>query len=102
MTRSISWRNLRGVKTYHNLEPNMLVGAVRKALATRPVPYSQFNFGNYSVRFDRDYAVAKVRRDLTKDLCGCDLKDILELVVEAYTIDRPDVKVCGLEINTNE
>lgn len=80
----------------------MLTGTVRKALATRPVPYSDFQHGNYSVKFDRDYAVEKVRRDLTKPLAHCDLKDILELVIEAYAIDRPDVKVCGLEINTVE
>lgn len=102
MTRSISWRNLRGVKSYHTLQPQMLIGTVRKALATRPVPYSQFQHGSYSVRFDRAYAVEKVRRDLTTPLAGCDLKDVIELVVEAYAIDRPDVKVCGLEINTFE
>jgi hypothetical protein len=102
VARSISWRNLRGVKTYHTLEPKMLIGTVRKALRTRPVPYSQFKLDNYSVRFDRDYAVQKIRRDLTTPLAGCDLQDILELVVEAYAIDRPDVKLCGLEFETCE
>jgi hypothetical protein len=96
---SITWRDLRGKRVYHQLTPQMIAGAdpETKRLHTRPVPYSQFKEAKeYEVSFDRAYAVEKVRRDLTLPLGAVPLKDILLLVTEAYAIDNPSARVCGL------
>jgi hypothetical protein len=95
----ISWRSLRGKRIYHQLTPQMVAGTdpETKRLYTRPVPYRQFKVAQeYEVSFDRDYAVEKVRRDLTLPLSAVSLKDILLLVAEAYAIDHPGARICGL------
>jgi hypothetical protein len=102
MTKSISWRNLRGKQTYHHLEPKMLSGTVRKFLTTRPVPYKDFPHGDYIVSFDRDYAVNKIRRDLTYRLRSLPLQDVLDLVAEAYRLDRPDADNLSIHIEPHE
>lgn len=98
-----SWKALRGKRTYHQLEPAMLNDAVEKVLDTRPIPFSQYPAaGMYRIRFDREYAVEKVRRDLTLPLGETKLGEVLGLVIDAYCVDRPEYSADRLRGQLNE
>jgi hypothetical protein len=89
--KSASWKELPGKKTYHLLNPAMLRSKQQKPLETRLVPFRrESDPESVLVSFDRSYALEKVRRDLTLPLKDCELRDILELVVEAWGIDHPE------------
>lgn len=91
-----NWRKLPGKRTYHPLTPSMLHGQHQKRLNTRLVPRKEYPEARpVSVAFDRSYAVEKVRRDLTAPLAACELREVLELVIEAWAIEHPEQALIG-------
>jgi hypothetical protein len=93
----IGWKQLQGRKNFYKLHPAMLspAGLIRD-LDVRPVPFSDSHpKGTYSVLFDRDYAVRKLAYEL-EDCAAVPLLDLVELLVEAYTIVNPDAPIVGV------
>jgi hypothetical protein len=98
-----SWKALRGKRTYHQLEPAMLVSKKVKVLNTRLTPYSEYPANaEYQVVFDREYAIEKVRRDLTLPLGETKLGEVLGLVIEAWCFDHPGISADNLRDRLHE
>lgn len=97
--QSISWRELNGRKTSYALRPEMLRGVYVRAVDCRPTPYKiDRPHGTYSVEFDRLYAIEKVRELIVSPLRECPLVEILELVLIAYSVERPDLPLLGINL----
>lgn len=89
MVKTINWQNLRGCRTYHDIDVRMLEGKVTKTIETRPVPYRDYGSGTYRVEFDRSYVLAKIHRDLIRPLGILGLDAVLAIVTEAYQSSYP-------------